>query len=943
MAHGETQIQELLGRADLLPYGPESRAVLDEALALALESGNQELEYAVRLRLVADAEMAGDTDAVLSNFAWCAARNDEDPQRFPTQIEGNDLLWFYKWIPATLAANPRFARADVIQALDAMEARYRREGVGVHGVLQARFSEAYRSGHPEEAERWRQALLTTPEDDYSHCEACSRSEQVDYLLGRGQNEEALAFFDEIMSQNLSCGEEPETVMSTVLVPLLRAERLEDAERAHRLAYRLVRNNPALMPSIAKHIEFCAITGNYARALRLLERHLPWLAHDELDAEAHFSTLLSVATALELVDAAGHGGLTVHGSDDRRLIPVLGEHEGPYTVREFAAAARAAAEALGRAFDERDGSEAHHDRLEEGSLRAASTVALPLGETEVPLELGGATEPEATDVAGWIDAAVWAGVAEDEEAVDAAIAHGLLASPTPRERLSLWGLRAAMREDAARAEAVAQRAQAYRELGLREEAQFESEYGTLVAGVLDEADVAALQSLLPRLESFELRARVNLELALFFLSTGDPAQAMGYFLEGAEEADKAGEQELLRRCVIGAAWAVPLDEENGELQTRLLNMAEEAGPRANQIYDVLYLRSVEAVAILGDTERALRLSREATDLVLRHRAGAPLVQICRFRTDLFTELGRHEEAAATLELLSDALVQLGRAPEAGFMIGRGRSLLRAGQVQAALEVLGDATMVARDAEHPNPAEQAAADHWYGEAAEAAEYFGTALEVWERALETGERALAEAPGAETSRAAALEGTQAGRSLVMLSGRAEHADDVQAYGPRVVALARRLRDTEHGLLPLTLQAVGRAMAQVGDEAGLELLQEAEDLGRADGAAWFSADALDARGRALLGLGRVDEALPALLRAADEYGEAGDPQNAALAEYAVARVLSDLERPDEALSVFESALDRVEDTAGDLRNGVAGAYGDLLAAQGRTAEAARVRGLIS
>ncbi|MDR2255291.1 MAG: hypothetical protein LBE25_04750 [Arthrobacter sp.] len=943
MAHGEDQVQELLSRADLLPYGPESRSVLDEALALSLESGNPELEYAVRLRLIADAEMAGDTDAVLSNFAWCAARNDEDPLRFPTQIEGNDLLWFYKWIPATLAANPRFARADVLRALDAMEERYRREGVGVHGVLQARFSEAYRSGHPDEAEGWRQALLTTPEDEYSHCEACSRSEQVDYLLGLGRDEEALAFFDEIMSQNLSCGEEPESVMSTVLLPLLRAGRLEDAERAHRLAYRLVRNNPALMPSIAKHIEFCAVTGNHARALRLLERHLPWLAHDELDAEAHFSTFLSVSTALTLLERAGYSELGIRGSDDQRLVPILGEHDGPYTVHEFAAAALAAAEALGRTFDERDGSDAHRNRILEAAKRPEQLIALPLGETEVPLTLGGAQEPEPTDVQGWIDAAVWAGVAEDEERVDEAVAKGLLAHPTPRERLSLWGLRAAMREGAARAEAVGQRAQAYRELGLTEEAEFETEYGTLVAGVLQPEDVHTLEALLPRLESSELRARVNLELALSFLSSQDPARAMGYFLEGAEEADKAEDNELLRRCLLGAAWAVPLDEENGELQTRLLNMAEEAGPRANQVYDVLYLRSVEAVAIHSDPELALRLSREATDLVLRHRAGAPLVQISRFRAELLTNLGRHEEAAGVLELLSDALVQLGRAPEASFMIARGRSLLRAGQTQAALEVLGDATMVARDAESPNPAEQAAADHWYGEAAEAAEYFGTAIEVWARALQTGELALAEDPGSELARVAALEGAQAGRSLVMLAGRAEHAEDVASYGPRVIALARSLRETEHGLLPLSLQAVGRAMVQVGDAEGLELLSEAEDLGRADGAAWFAADALDARGRALLGLGRVDEAMPALLRAADEYGEQGDQDNAALAEYAVARVLTDLERPDEALSVFESALHRVEDQAGDLRSGVAGAYGDLLEAQGRTADAERVRGLMS
>jgi|GEM_PF-707173 len=943
MSRDDADIRELLERADGTPYGPESRALLDEALRLALESGDPEAEYAVRMRLVAEAEMSGDTDSVLSNFAWCAAHNDSDPARFPTQVGGNDLLWFYKWIPATLASNPGFARTDVLAAIDAMEKRYREAGVGLHGVLQARFSEAVNSGHLDEAERFRGELLSTPQDDYSHCEACSRAEQVDYLFTLGRDEEALALFDEIMDQGLSCGEEPESVMATVLLALLRADRDEDAERAHRLGYRMVKQNPALMPAIARHVEFCAVTGNHARALRLLERHLAWLAHDELDAQAHFTTLLRVAVATQVITAGGHGALAVRGSDDRSLASVLGEHAGTYTVEQFSDAAWAAAQELGGAFDRRDGSDAHAKRLSEARGVVLLNHPLPLGGGDPVRAVAVSGDPEPADVDGWIDAAAWAGVADDAEETARAIAAGLAADPTPRQRLALWGLRATLLDGPAREQAIAERVAAYRELGLAEEARFEAAHGALMATVIGEEGAALLQELLPGLASAELRARVHLELGMHHLASGRPQVAMHHYLEGSEAADAAGEADVFRRCVLGAAWAVPLEEENGALQSRLLSMVEESGPRANQAYDVLYLRAVEAVAVEGQPERALRLSGQALELVLRHRASAPLRQISRFRSELLTELGRHAEAAASMEMLNSVLVEQNRGADPSVLVEQGRSLLRAGRAQEALEVLGDAGILARDAEEAEPALLAAVEHWYGEAAEAEEYFGTAMESWARSLATGEEALRNAPEDYRSLAAAAEASQAARSIVMLAGRAGHEEEVHEFADRAVAIARAVADHEPGALPLTLQATGRALAQVGDEAGLELLAEAEQIGRADGAAWFAADVLDTRGRALLGLGRAEEGIPALLRAADEYAGEGDAQNAALGEYAVGRVLAELDRAEEALPVLAGALERVKETPGEIRSAVAAAYGDLLEAVGRRDEAEAVRALIS
>ena len=80
----------------------------------------------------------------------------------------------------------------------------------------------------------------------------------------------------MLAGRLTCSEQPQGILTTLLLPYLRTGRLEQARDAHRRAYRLHRPNLADLGDIADHIEFCALTGNEARGLEILERHLGWL-------------------------------------------------------------------------------------------------------------------------------------------------------------------------------------------------------------------------------------------------------------------------------------------------------------------------------------------------------------------------------------------------------------------------------------------------------------------------------------------------------------------------------------------------------------------------------------------------------------------------------------------------------------------------------------------
>ena len=87
------EITRLFDEIDSTPFGPQERALVDQAIALAVESGDEVVEYHARMRLTASAKQTGDTDTMLSSFAWCLAKHDSDPTRFPADIDnGSDRL-----------------------------------------------------------------------------------------------------------------------------------------------------------------------------------------------------------------------------------------------------------------------------------------------------------------------------------------------------------------------------------------------------------------------------------------------------------------------------------------------------------------------------------------------------------------------------------------------------------------------------------------------------------------------------------------------------------------------------------------------------------------------------------------------------------------------------------------------------------------------------------
>ena len=925
MSKPSAEITRLFDEIDSTPFGAEERALIDQAIALAVEAGDEQLEHLARMRLTVSAKHSGDTDAMLSSFAWTLAKHDSDPQRFPADLGdgGADLLWQYKWMAGTLAASPIFSREQIDAVHADMQQHYERAGVGLSGVITSRFDEAWQNGRLDEAAALREQLVITPRDDYSHCDACVRSEAAAFLAQRGHEDEALTLIAEMLDGGFTCGDEPENALSQALLPYLRAGRLDEAKSAHLRSYRLSRDNADKIGIVANHLVFCAVTGNEARGLALLERHIGWLAHDGLNVGAHFSTLLAYGVLLDAIDAAGHGETVVRGADSPDLVSFFGAHDGPWSVHDLAGAAWAAADVIGAAFDERNGNDYYASRVARAHALADEHYDLPIDTDSFVPAPAVITEP--TDAAGWHSRACeLAATSESEAAIAAARrslqlgASGALADEL--HSLILGSYVALERWDEATA-ALPARAASLRENGRDAQAAFEDRVGLAAFGRRTPEALAALEAELGRDLPADVLADAQLCVAAIRMGNGD------FDVEPLIAASIAGfdtpaTQRGLRSALLFSAHLyvrTERAEQALEAIDRLISLEKGRGDLAQS-----QLFRARVLGGLGRFDEGATAADEAVRLFTAIGARAEAADATSLAAALLGDAGRPDEAASRYRFAAQQLDLLG-VPSTGLRFSYGRALVHAGKGEEATEVL-QTVLDEETAQEAPPASRAETLFWLGHALQSAEQFGNAVSAWFSAAELyveGE-----------DLAGAANANLAGARL--LTRFQEHGDALEAL-TESAEQARTMPDNLQ-LLTDVLHAYGSAQAMNQDAAGLETLDEVIAIASENEADWLVGDVTDSRARALHALGRTDEAIPVALAAADLYAAAGDAASGGGSELFVARLLVDADRSEEAVALYRSAITRAEGVP-NLVSLASIELGDLLEKLGRNDEAAAAR----
>jgi tetratricopeptide (TPR) repeat protein len=362
-------VYRLMERAGELPYGEARTVLVEDALRHAEASGDEVLSFHVRMELTTAYQYGGEPIKTFGTFSRCLADHDRDPGRYGEDAERR-LLWHFKAVVNSLTKFPEVPLDRTYAVLDDMERRYRMGGHSMHAVYARRESVAQHLGDTEGADHWYAKWHGAARDELSDCEGCDPNSKLVHLAWRGRDEDALEIAAPVLREELRCSEQPQHILTGLLLVYLRTGRLDAARDAHRRAYRIMRANLSDLGSLGDHLEFCARTGNEARGLEIVERHLgPLDRAPSPNAAMRFAA--GAALVLRRVRDAGHGDVLLrrppHGERTATEISVAALHA------ELAAQATD----LAAAFDARNGT-GHQGDLVRAVLDAEPvTDGLPL--------------------------------------------------------------------------------------------------------------------------------------------------------------------------------------------------------------------------------------------------------------------------------------------------------------------------------------------------------------------------------------------------------------------------------------------------------------------------------------------------------------------------------------------------------------------------------------
>jgi tetratricopeptide (TPR) repeat protein len=348
------QVEELMDRAARLRHGEAKVMTLEEAARLADTHGDLELAFTVRDELIDAATFGGFPDKALVAFAWCRAQAKKNPERFEPEM----LLWKQKWVVGRLDDFPHVSRKQIQDALNDIEQEYARVDAGKRAILKLRYQAARDLGEEAEAQRYWDQWIEAPRDHLTDCRACDLDDEIDHHIDRGEYAKALEKARPILEGRSSCAEIPHLTYGSVLYPLLKLGRLEEARDCHLRGYPMISRNRDFLAAVGEHIEFLALTDNLSRGLTLFEKHLGW-ALDHASWRDRFTFHMAAGFLLSRVVAEGRGTLSLRLP---KAFPLY-QRQGTYAAGELHGWVETQAQEIAGRFDTRNGTDRFQKLLE----------------------------------------------------------------------------------------------------------------------------------------------------------------------------------------------------------------------------------------------------------------------------------------------------------------------------------------------------------------------------------------------------------------------------------------------------------------------------------------------------------------------------------------------------------------------------------------------------
>jgi tetratricopeptide (TPR) repeat protein len=367
MTSSEADLHQMLAEVYRLDGGPARWAGMDAVFRHADAADNLAFAFRARLNALHDFHHSGEYARALLAFSWCLSTFDRHPE-VTQPSDGHALLWRYKWIIWEISQFSGVSLPRAGELLDDMQRRYQEGGHSLHAVYQHRGLLAHHTGDFDAARHWFAEMTTARRDNLSDCAWCVPSTYVSYLRAASRDAEAIEIGTPYTTGG--CTEQPQWMLSELLLPYVRTGRAALAIKGHRRAYEQLHTSRHTLELVGLNLEFCGLTGNEQHALTIVERHLPWRDRPASPyAAMEFAS--GAALVLRRLVETGRGNVVLRRrSDDatRRWDSTVAQ-----THDELAALAwRMAAE-----FDARNGNHYQSQRTEARLAAAPLLAELPM--------------------------------------------------------------------------------------------------------------------------------------------------------------------------------------------------------------------------------------------------------------------------------------------------------------------------------------------------------------------------------------------------------------------------------------------------------------------------------------------------------------------------------------------------------------------------------------
>jgi hypothetical protein len=267
----QAEIEAILDKAYEEPDPLVQVDLYNQAIRVADTAGDDEAGFGLRTELFRAVNETGQVDQLVVHFAWCIARTDADPERFPIE----DLLWTYKWIVGDLPLFPHVATAKIRAMLADFARRMAERGEGERTSKYFQMKVAADLGQLDEAASLIDGWQRVDRDAWSDCRACERDSLVTVLTLLGRHEEALEAAKPLLQGRMVCAEVPLITYGELVYPALKLGRFEEAAGYWTAGFRKADQRNKFTKTLGQHMQLAALTHNPQLGLGVMEKHLAW--------------------------------------------------------------------------------------------------------------------------------------------------------------------------------------------------------------------------------------------------------------------------------------------------------------------------------------------------------------------------------------------------------------------------------------------------------------------------------------------------------------------------------------------------------------------------------------------------------------------------------------------------------------------------------------------